>query len=55
MRLNCMYIQGSTTVTDNEGQGAHTIYSQTSMIHMYCTMLSTSLVLQGRRQLNLKT
>ena len=38
-------------VTDNEHKDTYTFYSQTSIIHMYCTMESTYLVLQGRRQL----
>ena len=38
-------------ITDNEHKDTYTIYSQTSIIHMYCTMESTYLVLQGRRQL----
>ena len=38
-------------ITDNEPKDAYTIYVQTSIIHMYCTMASMYLVLQGRRQL----
>jgi hypothetical protein len=48
MRLSCMFIQGSTVGYWKRMLGYD---SQTSMIHMYCTMESTYLVLQGRHQL----
>ena len=45
--LSLMYIPRSTQmITDNEHKDTYTFYSQTSIIHMYCTMESTYLVLR---------
>ena len=43
--LSLMYIPRSTD-DDNEHKDTYTIYSQTSIIHMYCMMESTYLVLR---------
>ena len=46
----CIF-SGAQMITDNEHKDTWNIYNQSSIIHMYCTMESLYLVLQGRRQL----